>query len=324
MTPAFLVTIAGDVQFNGPSSRLLSVSVSDSAGNDADQIELALDDRKGGAPIPEPGALITVVMGYAGGALVDMGQFTADGITVKSPAQTVTIRGKAADLGGTIKEQKSRSWHNKTVGQIVAQIAGEHELDHRTGKELRSIVIEHRDQTDESDLNFLMRMAREHDALVTVKSRTLLYIKRGEGRTASGAPIAPVVVGGGDTMNWSMTRAMRDEFKTVEAKWRNGANAQIETVTAGEGSPVKKLRHTHATQGEAQQAADAKLRQIKRGKRSLSADLVGTPMIAAECPMDAVGFRVGVDGRWLIKSARHTIDNSGYKTTITAEEPSAQ
>jgi len=53
---------------------------------------------------------------------------------------------------------------------------------------------DHLDQTDESDLNFLTRLAKEHDALATVKGQALLFIGKGEGKTASGLPMPPLPI----------------------------------------------------------------------------------------------------------------------------------
>jgi len=96
---------------------------------------------------------------------VPMGIYTADEVVVKGPPDTVTIRGKAANLGGSIKEQKTRAWDEKTIREVVRTIAGEHKLQPKVAEAYADFFYDHLDQTDESDLNFLMRLAKGHDAL---------------------------------------------------------------------------------------------------------------------------------------------------------------
>lgn len=57
---------------------------------------------------------------------------------------------------------------------------------------------------------------------------------------------------------------------------------QTEKVCEGEGSPVKKLRHTYATKEEASRAAKAELDKIKRAGDTISMTMPGNPLITAE------------------------------------------
>ncbi|MGY9056138.1 MAG: contractile injection system protein, VgrG/Pvc8 family, partial [Alphaproteobacteria bacterium] len=140
-----------------------------------------------------------------------------------------------------------------------------------------------------------------------VKGQTLLFIGKGEGKTASGLPMLPLPITKSGKLSWSMTLATRGDFKSVEANWHNEETGQKEKVTEGEGSPIKKLRHTYATKDEAQRAAKAELDKIKRGNDTLSMTMPGNPLIAAEGQILALGFRIGVAGLWSITSAKHQI-----------------
>jgi len=88
--------------------------VSDEAGFKSDQVEITLDDRNNAIELPLPGAHLVVFMRYKKTFLVPMGIYTADEVVAKGPPDTVTIRGKAANLGGSIKEQQPRNWDEKT------------------------------------------------------------------------------------------------------------------------------------------------------------------------------------------------------------------
>lgn len=324
MTPDFKVIAAGINITPQIKDRLLSLTVSDEAGFKSDQVEITLDDRDNAIELPLPGAPLVVFMGYKETFLVPMGIYTADEVVAKGPPDTVTIRGKAANLGGSIKEQKTRNWDEKTIQDIVSTIAGEHGLEPKVAEAYADFFYEHLDQTDESDLNFLMRIAKEHDALAAVKGQTLLFIGKGEGKTASGLPMLPLPITKSGKLSWSMTLATRGDFKSVEANWHNEETGQKEKVTEGEGSPIKKLRHTYATKEEAQRAAKAELDKIKRGNDTLSMTMPGNPLIAAEGQILALGFRIGVAGLWSITSAKHQIRGGGFTTSIETEKPKSE
>ena len=319
MTPEFKVIANGTNITPQIADRLLGLSVSDAAGIKSDQVEIELDDRDTLIELPAPGALLTVFMGYKETGLALMGVFTADEVTAKGPPDTVTIRGKAADMGGSIKGQKTRAWDDRTIGQIVSTIAGEHGLEPKVATAWRDIVYRHLDQTDESDLNFLIRIARDHDAMVSVKGGALLFIGRGTGETASGQPMPPLVVPRKGALRWSMTLMTRGDFKSVEATWHNPETGVREEVTEGEGSPAKRLRHTYPSEAEARRAAHAKLAEMAREGNTLSVTLIGTPALAAGALIKAVGFRGGVAGLWSLTSARHEIKAGGFTTAIEAE-----
>lgn len=142
MTPDFKVIAAGVNITPQIRDRLLSLTVRDDAGARADTVEITLDDRGGLIELPAPGAPLLVMLGYRETGLVPMGLFTSDEVTVSAPPATLTIRAKAADLGGSIKDQKTRSWDKITIGDIVGTIAGEHDLKPKVADRFRAILID--------------------------------------------------------------------------------------------------------------------------------------------------------------------------------------
>ena len=221
MTPDFKVIAAGINITSQIEDRLLSLVVKDEAGFKSDTVEITLDDRDNAIELPLPGAPLIVFMGYKETFLAPMGVFTADEVVAKGPPDRVTIRGKAVNLGGSIKEQKTRNWDDKTIEDIVGTIAGEHGLEPKVAEELKPFLYEHLDQTDESDINFLTRIAKDHDAIATVKGEALLFIGKGEGKTASGILMIPRPITKSGELRWSMTLASRGNFKSVEAHWHD-------------------------------------------------------------------------------------------------------
>lgn len=323
MTPDFKVIAAGVNITPQIKDRLLRLSITDEAGTKADAVEIELDDRDGLIELPMPGAPMLVFLGYRETGLIPMGLFTSDEVTVSSSPATLTIRAKAADLGGGIKDQKTRSWDKMTIGDIVTTIAGGHDLTPKVAERFSPIMIEHIDQTEESDISFLDRLGRDYDALVSVKGGALLFMSKGQGRTVSGLLIPPRPIFQRDTTSWTLTLTTREAYRSVVAVWQDTNGAKRQEVTAGDGAPVLKLRHVHATEAEARAAAKAKLGEVERGADTFDATLPGDPLIAAEAPILAAGFRAGVNGLWSITTATHELSGDGFTTSISAERPGA-
>lgn len=321
MTPDFRVIAAGANITPQIRDRLLSLRITDEAGTKADTVEITLDDRDGLIELPAPGAQLLVFLGYRETGLIPMGLYTADEVTVSAPPATLTIRAKAADLGGSLKDQKTRSWDAITIGDLVATIAAEHDLEPKVAERFAPVMIDHIDQTDESDISFLDRIGRDHGALVSVKGGALLFIGKGEGRTASGLPIPPRPMRQQDMISWSLTLTTREAYGSVTASWHDKQTARRQEVTAGEGAPTLKLRHVYPTEAEAHSAAQAKLSEVERGSDTFEARLPGDPLIAAEGQVLAIGFRAGVNGLWSITRATHELGSGGLETTIQAERP---
>jgi phage protein D len=324
MTPDFEVLAAGINITSQVKDRLMSLTVTDEAGFKSDAVAISLDDRDGEVELPFPGAPLVVAMGYEETFLMPMGLYTSDEVVMKGMPATLTIRGKAADMGGSIKEQKTRSWDENTIREIVEEIAAEHGLEAQVAEVYADFFYEHLDQTDESDINFLTRIGKDHDAIVSVKGGALLFMGKGEGKTALGLPMIPRFIYRTGKTTYSATLANRENFKTVEAFWHDHKTGERQKVTEGEGAPIKRLRHNYPNEKEAKQAAKAKLDEMKRGNDTLTVTLPGDPFIAAEGQIIAIGFRVGIDGLWSVKSVTHAITGSGYKTTIRCEKPKSE
>ena len=74
----------------------------------------------------------------------------------------------------------------------MKKIAARHKLKMALGQDLMDKPVYHLDQTNESDASFLMKLARQYGVTASVKDGNLLFIRQGQGRTASGKP-SPVI-----------------------------------------------------------------------------------------------------------------------------------
>jgi phage protein D len=324
MQPAYTVTVSGSDITGKIRDRLISLRVTDEAGSSADAVEIVLDNRKDAIAAPRTGVQLEVAMGYQGTGLSDMGLYTVDEIIVSgsvNAGKTLTIRAKAADMLASLKERKTRAWDNGTLSDIVGTIAGEHKLTPRVEAVLSAIQFTHLDQTNESDLHFLSRLARHYDAIAKPANGFLLFVPRGEAKTASGKNLPTIALTAGDLNSWRARAAERGKYKAVIANWKNAGTGKREPIKAGAGTPVFTLRRTYADATTALNAAQARLDALTRGAATLDITLAGRADMAAESPLSLSGAGDIADGNWTITQAEHTISKAGFITRVSAETP---
>lgn len=310
--------------------RFVSMVITDETGTDSDQFDLVLADHEPGNPIamPPAGAELEIYLGYDG-AVQKMGRFVVGEIEVSGWPGALVVRGTAAPYTETpagktdLQSQKSRSWPNGTKLQdMVAKIAKEHGLTAAVSSSLQSLTLGHLDQTEESDISFLIRIAKRYDAIAKPADGKLIVAKRGEMKTVGGEDLPQITIDAREVSRWRMQRTERESSGTVIAYWHGKRTAKKNEVTVGSGEPVRRLRHWYPTEEEAKHAAQAELDRRERGGHKLSLSTVGNPAICAESPLLLTGFRPGVSGDdWLITRAVHSLSKrDGYVCDVEAEK----
>lgn len=135
--PAFRIIV--DVKDISPllRPRLVNMTLTENGEDEADQLDIALDDSDGLLELPTLGVSINVAIGWKNGVMVDKGSFTVSGFSHSGPADTLTIHARTADLTDSLKEVRERSYHNTTLGAVIDQIAKRNSLKSGIAANLR-------------------------------------------------------------------------------------------------------------------------------------------------------------------------------------------
>lgn len=357
LTPAAELTIDGRRFGTQAMSRIISISLTDKRGFEADELTIELDDHDGTLAIPKTGSKITLKLGYKETGLVEKGEYLVSEFTASGSPDRLSITARAADLAEALAEQVEKSWHKQTLYQIIETIAKKHKYEYIISKDYQNTKIEHIDQTNESDASFMSRLAEQYDAIATVKNGKLLFIPAGESQTASGQPILPTTItrASGDSHSFTYSssnsyQAVRAYYtdkktgqkkevivnkdnaypnkkttqqtktvkgKTFKAKKKENDNQKVNT----EGQKIKTLRHLYATESGAWSGARGAFKKIQRGVAEFSITLaVGRPDLYPETPAIVKGFKPEIDAEaWLITEVSHKIDSGGYTASIQFE-----
>ena len=316
------------------ADRLVSMNIIDATGLKSDSVDITLANHDPLNPLklPPVGAELRVAIGYDG-VVVDKGLFVVDELNLAGPPDRLTIVARATPQSvsesgegstrETLQTQKTRPWESgTTLGGMVSLIAEEHGLEAAVAASLGAIVLPHIDQVSESDINLLTRVARDYDAIAKPAGGKLLLARRGESITAGGGQALPVIeLAPAEVTQWTVTLAQRVIVGSVEATWWNQTLAREETVTLGEGKPLRKLQNQYPDEATARKAAETELKQRARGGNTLQLTMPGRPEIVAEGRLTTGGFPDGANQEWLVTEVSHRITPRGYTSGIQAEQP---
>ena len=341
-SPGFSITMGGKLRTQ-LDERIMSLSLTDNRGFDADQLSISIDDSDGMVALPPRGAELAVSIGWLGEPLVYKGLYTVDEVSHEGPGDIIGITARSADFREEFNVKREVSWHDVTVERVVSAIAHRYGLKAQISEMLMDIEIDHADQTQESDMSFLTRMAEMLGAIATVKNGSLLFILPGGGLTADGKalPSASIDRTSGDRHRFRI--ADRDAYTGVRAYWldlnfgkkkkvsvkrRKSVKPKKEKSSSREGDymegadgNVYVLRKTYQNEEAAKRAAAAKWQQLQRGAAEFSITLAsGRAELYPEMHVTVSGFKDEIDNQdWIIARAEHVIDDSGFTTRLELE-----
>ncbi|MCD9124001.1 phage late control D family protein [Cupriavidus sp. UGS-1] len=321
--PIYRITLDGKDLTSSIAPRLIRLALTECRGEDADTLDLQLDDSDGALAIPKRGATLDVAFGWEADGLVDKGSFKIDEAEYSGTPDTIAVRARSASLSAGLGKREERSWHGKTIGDIVSTIAKFHKLTPKVAAELAKVAIAHIDQSQESDMSFLTRLAKRYDAVMNVKDSNLLFMPIGAGVTVSGKPLQVLEITrrAGDRHRFHI--AEREAYEGVRAYWYDSKTKKRHSVLVGgeDNRNLKVLPEKYPSRAEAEAAAKAEYNRVKRGQATMSLDLaLGIPELFPEMPVWLSGWKPEIDETpWLLRRVTHNISNSGFTSLCEFE-----
>jgi phage protein D len=159
-----------------------------------------------------------------------------------------------------------------------------------------------------------------------VKDGKLIFAERGAGLSLSGSSMGQVVVTPDRVIQGTLEFEYSDRqaYGKVTAYYQDRNKAkriEVEASGTGASDSVYRLPEPYADAAEADKAAQAKAKQLKRGEGSFSVEMEGDTGIVAGAPLVCEGIRPGLDGvPWLIESVTHSYSKSqGFRSKISAK-----
>lgn len=324
-----IVSIEVDGSSAGPEfvKRLSRCEVKDGIGQTSDSASLTIDmapAADGSVPLlPQKGVELGISMGYLVDAPAFLGTFVVDAVELKGAPLEMSIRANAANLRAELNASADKHFGDVTLGEVVSAIATDAGLTAAVASDVASFAYEGLNQSGESPLSFLKRLANDLGAEVKVVAKHLVVSKPGEGRSISGQDLPEVEITRADVQpNWRYVDADRNKFKGAVASWHSVDDAEKKTVEIGEAPFVRLRSRTFANEAAAKAAAQAELDRKNRGASTFEFTCSGHPGIFAEGRVRLSGFgHEEINQVWSVKSVTHVYDGNGYTTHVTCEVP---
>ena len=308
---------------SGPPSgvlvdRLLELTVSDEPGVKADTLEMRFDNRSPRLQVPAKNVVIAVGLGF--GSALPLGRFGVDVVSANGSPASLGIRAKAVSMSAGMKEPKTRSWLDTTLGAVMSEIAAEHGLTPALAPALAAQPYETLSQVAESDLNLITRLAKRHGAIGKPKDGQLLFHHRGRISEARGAVPVIDLTAADFHPDWTWESDNRPAYARVTAWYRDFEAGMRKRVSVGSGSPSITLRETFLNEATARSAAEARLNASSRLTGTLNGNLrQGDARLRAEGRINVSGLMPEIDGLWSLTRTVHRYSKAGFHTSFDAE-----
>ncbi len=290
----------------------------DLSGEQSDALELELL-LPPGAEWPEFGEEFECKIGYAGDddeplKYVQRGRYTVDQMALEGPPNLLRVSATSANFSSAVRAPKERSFNQRTLFSIVEEIAGEHDFDvHFEPASLGEVLVDHVDQTGESDLQFVHDLAETYGAMFKPVDGKWVMVSY-ERPTEAVAVIRPE-----DVSRFRTHHISRRVYRSVKAFYQDLEKANRVAVVVGDGEPQLVLPTPTVRQETAEAKARAALIKSRRESRQASITMPGRPDLGSQEVVELRGFGGLADDLWRIKSNVHKQNKRGYTSRLELE-----
>jgi len=275
----------------------IHLSITDNDGDEADELTLIVTTK---VARPPTGDRIKVFLSNSPDITpAFLGLFTVQKTNVKNKRQ-LTITANGADFNGSLKERRHINYEATTLGNVATVIAQRHGLSVRTN--MLSDVSRF-EQINESDLHFLNRLAKEHNAIFNIKNATLYFM-------AKGSDVPKVTIDSGECDQLDISYSNQTLYKSCKVSYQNTKLNKVASVEVGEGTPQLYKQGHFQNDEEATVYATNALARANKELVNGSLTKKGQVLFA--------GSELTIDKEiYTIKKVTHTVENTtGW--TLTA------
>ena len=308
--------ITGDLKYC-----LLSISYTDYLGGQSDELQLEFEDVDGRwirAWYPEQGDALSLSVGDQFTGMVSWGSFEIAEIEYDHPPSVVSIKALSTGITRANRTLQPKAYEKTTLAKIVRTIAERLKLS-VTGT-VADIQIERITQYQESDVEFLARLAREYGHTFKIVDKTLVFHANVE--LAKQEPVA--VLNPADIKRIrvrDLIKGVPDEAVVTGYDAKNKQKRQSRRKAKprrpnSKRPTTKDTLHIVANRGESDQQmaarADAALNDAQQSQVAGTIELVGNAKLVSGQVVQLKGFGK-FSGKYLVKRAHHDIKkSSGY------------
>ena len=256
--------------------------------------------------------------------VLSCGEFELDSIGYTAGPNEVTIKGTSIPYASTIRQtKKTKGWEAYYLSGIANEIAD------KGGMGLLYLsaanpYYRRREQYNTPDITFLKNLC--HDAGVSMKVTNNIIVLFDQAAYEKRDAVLTIKYGDGSYIGKPTLKTGKAEtqYASCRVRYTNPATGKcIEAIAYVEDykeddkkNQQLEVRARVANYAEAKSLAEKRLRLHNKFERSASFTLLGNSEIVAGLNVKLSGFGLW-DGKYVVKTANHSVGSSGYTTAIT-------
>lgn len=320
-SPAWQLKYRGIAITGRIEKMVVSIEYTSFESGESPDLEVTLEDRDRrwqGRWFPQRGDEVDLSIGYDQD-LTSCGTFQVDEVELDFPPDQVKMKCLAATITPDARSPISQGYENVDLGAIAKIIATKHGWTLVHAPERINIQYERVTQSQEMDLEFLHRLARENNYDFTVKGGQLIFYSRTQ--LESAGAIATFRRGDGSLISGNFKAKTQATYRAATVSYQNPDTKALITGTA-EADPPVAVGDTLTLQMQCENAQDAtqKARAALHDHNMLivtgTLSIPGQATIPTGKPVAIKGFGK-FDGNYIIAKAIHRLSRSeGYKTQL--------
>ncbi|MBF6569060.1 MAG: hypothetical protein IVW54_09305 [Candidatus Binataceae bacterium] len=318
-SPNWILTYTGQNITADISSMVLSISYIDHLSSRAGELEILVEDSSRqwqGAWYPALGDEVNLLIGYRNAPLLPCGDFEIDQLELDGPPDSFRMRCLSAYITPAMRTRNTFIYENQSLLAIAATVAQKYQLQVVGIADAINPVFSRIVQKHESDVEFLNRIAREHDYDFTVRGSQLIFYFR----AALAAEVPQITLTRSDVERFSFQNRTRHIYKAAQLNYFDPDTRQLISQSAeAAGIPTGDTIKLVARCDNGQQAllkAQAALDEANSSFIHATFLLPGNTALSAGNTVALSGWG-SFDGRYLAVQTEHLLNRkSGYTTKL--------
>jgi len=221
----------------------------------------------------------------------------------------LTISATATDFSKNLKVLKNREFETISIKQLIEKIAKDHNLDSKC--DFDDIYFPYIAQSNESDMAFLNRLAKDFNAIYSIKNNTIIFLRMDEKNTLN-----KVIIDSNECENLNIKNSNKTYYKSAILKYQDTKENKIKTIKIGSKEPIYNIQETFLDKKNLEQKVKAKLANLNKGIKSGSFKIYGKPIYTGS-KLNFLNLKDEDNITYQIDKISHTLDGNGWNINVS-------
>ncbi len=255
--------------------------------------------------------------------VLDCGEFELDSVDADGPPATVTIKATSLPYSCSVRQtQKSKSWENVTLKDIVQAIAKNNGLTVMF-ESVFNPKYTRVEQYRMSDIAFLQKLC--HDAGASLKATNKILVIFDQSAYEQKKAVRTIRFGEqGGYEKYRLYTGTNDIYTSCRVSYTTPSGTVISATEYAENyreedgakNQCLNIHQKVSSVAEAQLLAHKMLRLYNKYEYKANFTFPGDTSLTAGCAVELEDFGAW-SGKYIIKQAKHSVSRSGYTTQVT-------